>query len=126
MPLQGPDLFRLFDLMVEQNASDLHLTVGRPPVLRVRGRLRNLTIPPLTRPETTALIREIAPAGKLEGVARVQSADFGYAYLTKARFRVAIFKSKGADCMVCRLIPTKLLTFQQIGLPERIIQLLDR
>ncbi|MCC7138173.1 MAG: type IV pilus twitching motility protein PilT [Planctomycetes bacterium] len=126
MPLQGPDLFRLFDLMVEQNASDLHITVGRPPVLRIRGRLRNLTVPALTAAETTALIHEIAPPGKLEEFRKVWSADFGYAYGTKARFRVAIFKSKGQDSMVCRLIPSKLLSFQQIGLTERVIELLDR
>ncbi|MBL9087447.1 MAG: type IV pilus twitching motility protein PilT [Planctomycetia bacterium] len=126
MPLQGPDLYRLFDLMVEQNASDLHITVGRPPVLRIRGHLRNLTIPALTREETTALVREICPPGKWDEFQRVWSADFGYAYGTKARFRVAIFRSKGQDSMVCRLIPTKLLSFAQIGLPERVVQLLDR
>lgn len=126
MPLQGPDLYRLFDLMVEQNASDLHLTVGRPPVLRIRGRLRNLSLPALGREETTALIREICPPGKWDEFQRVHSSDFGYAYATKARFRVAVFRTKGNDAMVCRLIPTKLLSFQQIGLTERVVDLLTR
>src|SRR5262245_2110768 len=124
--MQGPDIFKLFDLVVDQNASDLHITVGRPPVLRVRGRLRNLQVPPLTPQETTSLIREIVPPGKWDEFQRVKSADFGYAYGTKARFRVAIFRSKGSDCMVCRLSPTKLLSFQQIGLTEKIVHLLDR
>ncbi len=95
MPLQGPDLYRLFDLMVEQNASDLHITVGRPPVLRIRGHLRNLTIPSLTREETTALVREICPPGKWDEFQRVWSADFGFGFGDKARFRVAIFKQQG-------------------------------
>src|SRR5262245_12831316 len=124
--MQGPDIFKLFDLVVEQNASDLHINVGRPPVLRIRSHLRNLTIPPLTPPETTALIREIVPQGKWEEFQRVKSADFGYAYGGKARFRIAIFRSKGHDSMVCRLIPTRLLTFEQIGLSDKVVDLLKR
>ena len=54
------------------------------------------------------------------------SADFGYAFGTKARFRVALFRSKGTESMVCRLIPSKLLSFEQIGLSPRVVELLDR
>ena len=126
MPIQGPDLYRLFDLVVEKNASDLHICVGRPPVLRLKGSLRNINHPPLTAPETAALIAEICPPGKMEEFKKGGSADFGYAYGTKARFRVAIFHSKGSQSMVCRLIPYKLLTFEQIGLSPRVVELLDR
>jgi twitching motility protein PilT len=126
MPIQGADLHRLFDLMVEKNASDLHLQVGRPPCLRVQGRLKNVNHPPLTPPEVTALIDEIIPKGKHAEFREVGSADFGHAHGTKARFRVAVFRSKGNDAMVCRLIPSKLLTFQQIGLSEKVIELLNR
>jgi twitching motility protein PilT len=126
MPLVGTDLYRLFDLVVAEGASDLHLNVGRPPCLRLHDELRNLKLPPLTREETTALIGEIIPKGKLEEFQRVGSADFGFAHGTKARFRVAVFRSKGQDCMVCRLIPSKLLTFEQIGLAAKVVELLDR
>jgi twitching motility protein PilT len=56
----------------------------------------------------------------------VGGADFGYAHGTKARFRISVFRSKGRDTMVCRLIPSRLLTFQEIGLSERVVELLDR
>jgi twitching motility protein PilT len=126
MPIQGQDLYRLFDLVVEKNASDLHIQVGRPPCMRVQDRLRNVNSPPLTPAETTALVMEIIPPGKLKELREVGSADFGYAFGTKARFRVAVFRSKGNDAMVCRLIPSRLLTFQQIGLTEKVVELLTR
>jgi twitching motility protein PilT len=126
MPLTGSDIHRLFDLVVEKNASDLHIAVGRPPVLRLHGRLRNIKQPALTPPETTALIEEIIPKPKLEEFRSVGSADFGFAHAAKARFRVAVFRSKGNDHMVCRLIPNRLLTFEQIGLSQSIVSLLDR
>src|SRR5687768_5610803 len=126
MPIQGSDIYRLFDLMVEKHASDLHVAFGRPPVIRLNGRLKNVNHPPLSKAETTALIQEIIPEGKLKELREGGSCDFGYAFETKARFRVACFRSKGTDAMVCRLIPSRLLTFKQIGLPERVIELLNR
>lgn len=126
MPIQGPDIYRLFDLVVEKNASDLHITVGRPPTIRLQGDLRNINHPALTAPETTALIEEIIPPGKLKEFREVGSADFGFAYEDKARFRVATFRQKGVDAMVCRLIPYKLLSFEEIGLPQSVIELVDR
>jgi twitching motility protein PilT len=126
MPLVGQDLYRLFDLVVQEGASDLHLNVGRPPCLRLHDELRNLKSPPLTAAETTALIEEIIPKPKLEEFRRVGSADFGFAHGNKARFRVAVFRSKNYDCMVCRLIPSKLLSFEQIGLSPKVVELLDR
>ncbi len=126
MPIQGPDIFRLFDLVIEKSASDLHITVGRPPVVRLQGHLKNINHPALTPPETLALIHEIAPEGKLKELHELGGCDFGYAYGTKARFRIACMRAKGSYGMVCRLIPSKLLTFEQIGLPQRVVELLDR
>jgi twitching motility protein PilT len=126
MPIVGEDLHRLFDTMVETGASDLHITVGRPPVLRLKGRLRDIKHPPLTNEETTALIAEIIPPLKLKEFEEVGSADFAWAHGDKARFRVAVFKQRHNSTMVCRLIPSKLLTFEQIGLSEDVVSLLDR
>ncbi len=126
MPILGADLYRLFDLMVERNASDLHIAVGRPPCIRLSGHLKNVSHPPLDATETTALISEIIPPPKLKEFREVGSCDFGFAHGTKARFRVACFRSKGTDAMVCRLIPNRLLTFKEIGLPDKITEILDR
>jgi twitching motility protein PilT len=126
MPLIGKDIYRLFDLMVQEGASDLHIQVGRPPCIRLHDNLRNVKGDPLTPEDTTAVIEEIIPKPKLEEFRRVGSADFGFAHETKARFRVAVFRTKGRDAMVCRLIPSKILTFEQIGLSPRVVELLDR
>ena len=126
MPIVGEDIHRLFDTMVETGASDLHITVGRPPCLRLKGRLRDIKHPPLTAEEVHLLINEIIPPAKKEEFDEVGSSDFAWAHGDKARFRIATFRQKGAPAMVCRLIPSRLLTFEQIGLPEHVIKLLDR
>ena len=126
MPMMPGDIHLLFDKVVETGASDLHITVGRPPVLRLKGRLRNLDVPPLTDEDCGALIGEIIPPAKQKEYDEVGSSDFAWAHGDKARFRVAVFKQKHNHTMVCRLIPSKLLTFEQIGLTEDVIQLLDR
>ena len=120
------DIHKLFDTVVELNASDLHITVGRPPVLRLKGRLRNLDIPSVTDEDAKALIGEIISPGKKAELEEVGSADFGWAHEDKARFRVAVFRQKGKHAMVCRLIPSKLLSFEQIGLTDDVVRLLDR
>ncbi|MDA1195687.1 MAG: type IV pilus twitching motility protein PilT [Planctomycetota bacterium] len=126
MPLLADDIHRLFDTMVETGASDLHLTVGRAPCLRLKGRLRDIKHPPLTAEEVHALVGAIIPPLKLEEFRKVGSSDFAWAHGTKARFRVATFMQRGNPTMVCRLIPNKLLSFEQIGLSEKVIELLDR
>jgi twitching motility protein PilT len=126
MPILGEDLHRLFDTMVEKDASDLHITVGRPPVLRLTGRLRDIKHPPLSHDETLTLIEEIIPPAKREELEEVGSADFAWAHKDIARFRVAVFKQRRHYSMVCRLIPHKLLTFDEIGLSQDVIRLLDR
>ena len=126
MAIIGEDIHRLFDTMVETGASDLHITVGRAPVLRLKGRLREVKHDPLTASEVDALINEIIPKVKREEFDEVGSSDFAWAHGEKARFRVATFMQKGSPAMVCRLIPSRLLTFEQIGLSEETIKMLDR
>ncbi|MGQ0614746.1 MAG: type IV pilus twitching motility protein PilT [Planctomycetaceae bacterium] len=117
---------QLFDLLVEEGASDVHITVGRPPVVRKHGRLRDVRHPPLTPADTMALVESIAPERMLTEFRERGSADFGLAHGTRARFRVAIFRQRGHAAMVCRLIPSKLLSFDEIGLPKQVQELCDR
>lgn len=126
MPILGDDIHRLFDTMVETGASDLHLTVGRPPCLRLKGRLRDIKHPPLNADEVNMLIDEIIPPLKKKEFDEVGSSDFAWAHGDKARFRIATFMQRRNPAMVCRLIPNELLTFEQIGLAEKVIELLDR
>ncbi|MEE9212319.1 MAG: type IV pilus twitching motility protein PilT [Phycisphaeraceae bacterium] len=109
---------RLLETCIKQNASDLHLTVGRPPTLRVRGRLVPLKTKVLEPADTVSLMKSIAPERSQNELQEEGGSDFGFAYGEDARFRVSIFKQKGHVAVALRLIPNKLMTFEEIGLPE--------
>jgi len=109
---------RLLDAVIRQGASDLHLSVGRPPVIRIDGRLRSLETKVLEPEDTTALMKSITPEMNQQELQEVGGTDFGFAFGENARFRVAIFKQKGTIAMVLRLIPTRLMSFEEIGLPK--------
>ncbi|MCI0631131.1 MAG: Flp pilus assembly complex ATPase component TadA, partial [Phycisphaerales bacterium] len=117
---------RLLDTVIRQGASDLHLSVGRKPTIRLHGSLRNLDTKVLDNDDCVALMKAITPERAQQELQEEGSADFGFAYGTEARFRVAIFRQRG-DVTVClRLIPNKLLTFEEIGLPAICRELIRR
>ena len=109
---------RLLETVIRQNASDLHLTVGRPPVIRLHGRLRNLETKVLEPEDTVALMKSITPERGQQEIQEEGGTDFGFAFGDKGRFRVAVFRQKGNVAIVLRLIPYKILTFDEIGLPR--------
>ena len=108
---------RLLETVVNQDASDLHLSVGRPPVIRLSGHLRNLEPKTLTPDDTVALMKSITPERNQQELQEEGSTDFGFSFGDAGRFRVAAFMQKGNVSIVLRLIPSRLLTFEQIGLP---------
>ena len=121
------EMNELLKMVVERDASDLHLSVGRAPTIRIDGRLENLGNVPLTPEDTVRLMESITPDRHREAIQEMGSADFGYTFGNLARFRVAIFRSRGHVGMVMRLIPHRILSFEQLGLPVRAIrQLLHR
>jgi twitching motility protein PilT len=109
---------RLLETVVRQNASDLHLTVGRPPVIRLDGHLRSLETKVLTPDDTVALMKSITPERNQQELSEEGGTDFGFGFGDGARFRVAVFMQRGNVAVVLRLIPSKLLTFEEIGLPK--------
>ncbi|MFQ5492096.1 MAG: type IV pilus twitching motility protein PilT [Phycisphaerae bacterium] len=109
---------RLLETVIKQDASDLHLTVGRPPVIRMHGHLRNLETKTLTPDDTVALMKSITPERGQQEIQEEGGTDFGFAFGDKGRFRVAVFRQKGNLALVLRLIPFRILTFEQIGLPK--------
>lgn len=119
------DTNALMNAAFEQGASDLHISVGRPPVLRVGGGLVELGDAPLTPEDTERLARELAPKRNWDELTETGSTDFGLAHGDKCRFRVSILTQKGTRGVVMRQIPQKLLTFEQIGLPESVQNLLN-
>jgi len=116
----------LLELVCEENASDLHLHVGQPPTLRLSGSMTPIDGPPLTPQDTEALMMSIAPDVHQQSVKMNGGADFGFAYLDKARFRVSVFKAKGVHGIVLRQIPNKLFGLREIGLPDKVKELLYR
>ena len=117
---------RLLETCVKKKASDLHLAVGKPPVLRLHGNMRELQTKVLEPEDTVALMKSITPERIQQEYEEQGSGDFGFAYGAEARFRVAIFKQKGNCSLVLRRIPNKLLTFEEIGLPEMARQICRR
>ncbi len=120
------DIQRLMRLCIERGASDLHITTGRPPTLRIHGRLRDVAPEPLKPAETEALCLSIVPERLLPELEEKGTVDFAYPFETLGRFRVSVYRQKGFYGGALRLIPTRLLTFEQIGLPEAVKDLLTR
>ena len=117
---------RLLDTVVKQNCSDLHLTTGRPPTVRLHGSLRNLQTKTLESDDMVALMKSVTPEKNQQELQEGGTTDFGFAYGDAARFRVSVFRQRGDIAMVLRLIPNELLTFDQIGLPEISKELIRR
>ena len=109
---------RLLQACVTQNATDIHLTVGRAPVFRIHGRLRPLETKVLEPDDTVALMKSITPERNQQELQEEGGTDFGFAFGDAARFRVSVFKQKGSVAIVLRLIPTKIMAFEEIGLPK--------
>jgi twitching motility protein PilT len=117
---------KLLYTVVNRKASDLHITVGQPPVVRVDGHLHRLETKVLEPEDTMALMKSIAPERCQQELQEVGGSDFGFAFGEMARFRVSIFKQKGNVAMVLRQIPNKLLNFKDLGTPPVIIDLCAR
>jgi twitching motility protein PilT len=114
----------LLDTAVKRGASDLHLNPGRPPVGRVDGAMVSFDRPALTDQETEALCRELCDELHWKEVQAIGSTDFGVAHTDGNRFRASVFRQRGRFSAVLRLIPSRLLSFEQIGLPEAVRELL--
>ncbi len=117
---------RLLDTVIKLGAADLHLTVGRPPTLRLHGGLRNLQTKVLDSDDMVSLMKSIASERSQQELQEEGGCDFGFAYGDMARFRVSIFRQRGDLAIVLRQIPNKLLTFEQIGLPDMCRELIRR
>ncbi len=109
---------KLLQACVKQGASDIHITVGQPPVFRLHGRMRKLETKVLEPDDTVGLMKSIAPERCQRELQEAGSSDFGFAFGDQARFRVSIFKQRGNIAMVLRQIPNQMLTPEQLGLPE--------
>jgi twitching motility protein PilT len=119
---------KLLATVIQIKASDLHISVGQPPVVRHQGRMRKLDIGGgiLDPDDTTGLMKSITPDRCQQELQQKGGADFAIEYVDGFRFRVAVFKQKGTIGMVMRRIPSQFLTFEQLRTPEAIRNLIIR
>jgi twitching motility protein PilT len=102
----------LFNLMFEQKASDLHLSSGNPPILRINGELTRVDYPPLEDDQLKIMLYEIAPEYKIKTFEETGDVDFGYEITGVSRFRANFFTQKYGIAAVFRQIPSKVLSFE--------------
>jgi len=118
-----PQLDKLFELMLRENASDLHVTAGSPPFMRIHGDLRRLEMKPLVHEQNLAMFMELMNERHQAEFKERQQADFVYSLGDLARFRVNIFMQRKGASGVFRMIPSKVLSVQDLKLPEAIVKL---
>ena len=117
---------KLLSAQVKQGASDLHITVGQPPVLRLHGRMQKLKTKVLEAADTMGLMKSITPERCQQEFQETGSTDFGFAFGDQARFRVSIFRQRGNVAMVLRQIPVDMMSMEQLSIPVVFKDLIKR
>jgi twitching motility protein PilT len=118
MTAAGTRIDALLDIVVREDGSDLHLSAGSPPIIRVASSLIPLLQQPvLTVQETEEILKAILPPERMETFKTQQSVDFSYAHTKEARFRINAYCVQGAVTMAMRLIPHETHTFASLNLP---------
>lgn len=108
----------LLDTVIKEGGSDLHLSAGSHPIIRVSGTLVPLLQQPVLTPEhTLAILEAMAPPERFQRFNEIQSIDFSYSHTDKQRFRVNGFVVQGAAALAMRLIPHETHTFEKLNLP---------
>src|SRR5579864_8230179 len=125
-PIQTIQIDKLLQTVINQKASDLHIASGQPPVLRLGGHMVRLETKSLEADDCVALMKSITPERNEQELQEKGGTDFGFAFGEQARFRVAVFKQRGHIGMVLRRIPNEFLTFEQLGLPPVVRDLITR
>ncbi len=119
-------LHQLLTLMAEKGASDLHLTVGSPPQIRIDGSLVPIKSAPLTKEETQALCYSFLTESQKHKFEQSKELDLSFGVKGLCRFRANVFVQRGAVSGVFRMIPSKIHTFDELGLPTVVGSLTER
>jgi len=125
-PIEHVHIDELLEIVVENNASDLHIAVGLPPVLRIDGELKVTRYEPFTPPVAQRMIYDILTDEQIQRYETELELDCSYAMRKIARFRVNVFRDRGNVAAALRLIPTKIPTIQELGLPPIVEELARR
>ncbi len=113
-----PKISELLDIVVQEGGSDLHISAGSPPIMRVSGSLVPLLQHPVLSPaDTEAMLKAMVPEGMWESFHVNRAIDFSYAHAEKARFRINGYQVQGNITIAMRLIPNEIRTFASLNLP---------
>jgi twitching motility protein PilT len=112
------DLTELLAFVVKNKASDLHLSAGLPPMVRVHGDVKRINVPPLEHKDVHAMVYDIMSDGQRKFYEENLECDFSFAVPNLARFRVNAFVQQRGAAAVMRTIPTKVLTLDELKAPK--------
>ncbi len=112
------NLHQLLKAMIEKGASDMHITTGSPPLLRIDGSIVPLKLPPMGPVETKQLCYSILTEEQKIQFEKTNELDLSFGIKSLSRFRANIFTQRGAVAGAFRTIPFKILSFEELGLPQ--------
>ncbi|RKY39774.1 MAG: type IV pili twitching motility protein PilT [Candidatus Omnitrophota bacterium] len=118
------ELRELLDLCIDRNASDLHLVVGKPPMLRQDGRLETIEETPLSVEDTERISESLLSKEQRGAMEEKGQAEFSFSFKDIARFRVSVYKERKGLGIALRLLPQRIMSFAEIGLPPSTADLL--
>ncbi|HEX5611941.1 MAG TPA: type IV pilus twitching motility protein PilT [Burkholderiales bacterium] len=120
------DLTELLAFVVKNKASDLHLSSGLPPMIRVHGDIRRINVPPLEHKDVHSMVYDIMNDGQRKFYEENLECDFSFAVPNLARFRVNAFVQQRGAAAVMRTIPSKVLTLDELKCPKIFVDIADQ
>ncbi|MRR50305.1 MAG: type IV pilus twitching motility protein PilT [Rhodocyclaceae bacterium] len=120
------DITELLAFAVKNKASDLHLSAGLPPMIRVHGDVRRINLPPMEHKDVHAMIYDIMNDGQRKTYEETWECDFSFAIPNLARFRVNAFVQNRGAAAVLRTIPSKILSLEELNAPKIFAELADQ
>jgi len=120
------NLHQLLQTMIDKGASDLHITTGTPPQLRIDGHLVPLNLPPMTAAETKQICYSVLTDAQKHKFEETNELDLSFGIKGLSRFRANVFMQRGAVAAAIRTIPFKILTFEELNLPPVVHELVKK
>jgi twitching motility protein PilT len=112
------DISELLLFVHKEGGSDLHISAGEPPMLRIHGEIKRIEMPPLTREELHVMLYDVLNDQQRKKFEETHELDFSLELKGIARFRVNAFRQQRGEGVVFRVIPSKILSLEQLGLPK--------
>lgn len=119
-------IIELLEIAVKEHASDLHVSVGAPPILRITGELTSVESVPLSAQDTLEMVKDLLTEVQYAYLEARGEVDLSYSLPGVSRFRVNAFRQRGCYSLAVRIVPTRVPDFSDLGLPEVVRGFADR